>query len=340
MPYFSIIVINWNGLHFLETCLTALERQSFRDFETILVDNGSSDGSAEYVRAHFPQVKVLALLDNLGFSGGNIAGWEQARGEWIVLLNNDTEAHPGWLEALAHAAREFPAAGSLASKMLLFGERDRIDNCGFALTPAGVTIDLGRGERDGVPWQAARPVFGACGGAAAYRRSLLEEIGFLDPDFFMTYEDVDLSFRAQLAGHGCMFVPEAIVYHHYRATMTNYPARQAFYSQRNIEFVYIKNLPLGMLLTSLPQRMLYEVGAAVYFFRQGAGRAFAKAKFAALCSLPILLGKRKVVQARRKISSAQLRALTDHAWLGARMRKVFAARRRTAQPALSSPTHQ
>jgi GT2 family glycosyltransferase len=142
-----------------------------------------------------------------------------------------------------------------------------------------------------------------------------------------------------LAGHGCIFAPEAIVYHHYRATMTNYPARQAFYSQRNIEFVYIKNLPLGMLLTSLPQRALYEMGGALYFFRQGVGLAFVKAKLAALRQLPALLRKRKTIQARRKISSAQLRALTDHAWLGARIRKVFAVWRRAAQPALSSQTH-
>ena len=134
MPEISVIVVNWNGKHFLETCLTALRRQTFRDFETILVDNGSEDGSAEYVRSGFPEVRLIALDRNLGFTGGNIAGYEQACGELIVLLNNDTEVDPRWLEEIHKARRDYPAAGSFASKMLYFDERNRIDNCGFGLT--------------------------------------------------------------------------------------------------------------------------------------------------------------------------------------------------------------
>ena len=328
VPEISVIVINWNGRHFLQTCLTALRQQTFREFETILVDNGSSDGSAEYVRLHFPEVKLIALAENLGFTGGNIAGWEQSQGEMVILLNNDTEAHPQWLQEIHNAGREFPAAGSFASKMLLFDDRARIDNCGFALTSAGVTLDRGRGEPDGPQWQISGKVFGACGGAAVYRRSMLEEIGFLDPDFFMTYEDVDLSFRAQLAGHECVFVAGAIVYHRYRATMAMYPARQAFFSQRNIEFVYLKNMPLGPLLFSLPLRLLYELGGAAFFFRQGAGKAFLKAKLDALRKLPLVLPKRRAIQSRRKISSRHLRSMMQKHWLRARWQKLLAAWRR------------
>jgi GT2 family glycosyltransferase len=336
MPEISVIVINWDGKHFLETCLSALRRQTFRDFETILVDNGSQDGSADYVRSTFPDVKLIVLRENLGFTGGNIAGLEQSNGELIVLLNNDTEADPEWLAEMYKASRDFPSAGSFASKMLFFDDRERIDNCGFFLTSAGVTMDLGRSERDGPEWATPRKVFGACGGAAGYRRKMLNDVGFLDNDFFMTYEDVDLSFRAQLRGYDCVFVPQAIVYHRFRATMTKYPARQAFFSQRNIEFVYFKNMPLSLMLRSLPQRLLYEVGGAIYFFRQGAGPAFLRAKLEAVSQLPAVLRKRKAILFRRTLGNDQLRLLMQHTWIGARCKKLLSAWRRPVETALQT----
>src|SRR5579862_3118442 len=259
MPQISVIILNWNGKQFLEDCLGAIRRQTFRDFETILVDNGSTDGSVEYLRTHFPEVKLLALPDNLGFTGGNIAGYAQASGDLVVLLNNDTEAHPSWLEEMHRASQAYPDAGSFASKMMYFDERNRVENCGFDMGIAGATVDLGRDEPDGPMWAQARKVFGGSGGAVAYRRKMLHEIGFLDPDFFMTYEDADLSFRAQLQGYGCVYVPGAIVYHRYRATNRKTPSRQVFYSQRNIEFVYLKNMPLSLILQSALQRLLYEI---------------------------------------------------------------------------------
>src|SRR6266498_1102161 len=205
-PEMSVIIVNWNGKHFLEECLSSLQRQTFRDFETILVDNGSSDGSVEYVRAQFPKVTIAALKDNLGFTGGNLAGYEVAAGKLIVLLNNDTEAHERWLEEIHAGSLAHPNAGSFASKMLYFDERTRIENCGFAVCVAGTTAEVGRNEFDGPDFAVSRTVFGACGGAVAYRRRMLEDIGFLDPEFFMIYEDVDLSFRAQLSGYECVYL--------------------------------------------------------------------------------------------------------------------------------------
>lgn len=334
MPEISVIVVNWNGKHFLETCLTALRQQSFQDFETILVDNGSEDGSAEYVRGQFPEVSLLTLRENRGFTGGNIAGREQSRGELIVLLNNDTEADPGWLEEIHKASKQFPKAGSFASKMIYFDERNRIDNCGFAVTAAGLTIDLGRDEEDGPKWAEPSKVFGGCGGAVAYRRSMLEDVGFLDNDFFMTYEDVDLSFRAQLRGHECVFLPRAIVYHRYRATMTKHPARQTYFSQRNIEFVVLKNMPLGLMLRAVPHRMLYEFGSGVYFFKMGAGMAFLKAKFDAIRQLPTVLRKRKQIQTGRTVGSGQLRAAMASNPLRKNWKKLVSAWREPSPEAL------
>jgi len=322
MPKISVIVVNWNGKHFLGECLSALRRQSFRDFETVLVDNGSEDGSVEYVRTHFSEANALALPDNRGFTGGNIAGYGQTSGELVVLLNNDTEAHPDWLAEIYRASQEYPKAGSFASKMLYFDERSRVENCGFDLGIAGATVDLGRDEPDGFAWSQPRTVFGGCGGAVGYRRTMLEDIGFLDPEFFMIYEDVDLSFRAQLRGYECVYVPGALVYHHYRATIRKVPSRQVFYSQRNIEFLYLKNMPLGLIVRSVPQRLAYEVGATIYFFQTGAGAAFLRAKLDVVKCLPSILRKRREIQQRKTITNSQMRAIMRKSSFSNKWRKL------------------
>jgi GT2 family glycosyltransferase len=330
MPEISVIVVNWNGKHFLGECLSALRKQTFRDFETILVDNGSEDGSVEYVGAHFPEAKVVPLPDNRGFTGGNIAGYEQASGDLVVLLNNDTEAHPQWLEEVHRASQAYPNAGSFASKMLYFDDRDRVENCGFDVGLAGTTVDMGRDEPDGPAWTQPRKVFGGCGGAVTYRRRMLEDIGFLDPEFFMIYEDVDLSFRAQLCGYECVYVPSAIVYHRYRVTIGKAPLRQVFYSQRNIEFVYLKNMPLGLILRSAPQRFAYEVGAAIYFVRQGAGSSFLRAKLDVLRCLPSILRKRRDIQKKKTTTNLQMRAIMRKSLFSNKWKKLCSV---WAQPA-------
>jgi GT2 family glycosyltransferase len=268
------------------------------------------------------------LPENRGFTGGNIAGYGEARSELIVLLNNDTEAEAHWLEELHKASREYPKAGVFASKMLLLDDRQRIDNCGFGMTTGGTTVDFGRGELDGPEWSEPKQVFGACAGAAAYRRSMLEHLGFLDPDFFNTYEDVDLSFRAQLMGYGCIFAPRAVVYHRYRATMKKYPAKQVYFSQKNIESVYLKNMPLELVLRYLPQRILYEIGAAIYFTRLGVGGAFIKAKLDVIRELPAIFRKRKAIQRRRIVSNQQLRSAMEGHWVRGRWKKLVGAWRK------------
>ena len=322
MPAISVIILNWNGKHFLDDCLNAMRRQTFRDFETILVDNGSTDGSAEYVREHFPDVRLIALSDNRGFPGGNIAGYEQAEGDLIVLLNNDTEADPAWLEQIYQASIRYPEVSSFASKMMYFDDRQRIENCGFDLGIECATRDRGRDELDGPAWGQDCPVFGACAGAGAYRRSMLQEIGFLDPDFFVSYEDVDLSFRAQLFGYSCVYVSQAVVYHRYRATRGKAPFREAWYSQRNIEYVWLKNMPGSLLLRYFPQRILYEVGSALYFARRGAATAFLGAKWRAFRDLPSLFRKRREIQRRKTISNAQLRAMMAGSVFASKWRKL------------------
>jgi hypothetical protein len=325
VPEISVIIANWNGKHFLEDCLFALRRQTFRDFETILVDNGSNDGSAEYVCAKFPEVKLLVLNENRGFTGGNIAGYGIANGELVVLLNNDTEADPDWLQAIHEGVMGLPNAGSFASKMMYFDDRQRIENCGFEVDLAGTTVEVGRDQMDSPAWQISRKVFGACGGAAVYRRSMLEQIGFLDPDFFMIYEDVDLSFRAQLYGYDCVYLPQATVYHHRSATLRKRPALQVFYAQRNIDFVYLKNLPFSLMLRSAPQRLLYDIGAALYFLRRGNGLAFTRAKWDVLRHLPSILRKRRAIQRKKVRANSQLRTIMRGSALRAKWNKFLSS---------------
>lgn len=324
MPDISVIIANWNGKEFLEECLSSLRRQTFRNFETIFVDNGSEDGSAEFVRTEFPEVRLLALQENRGFTGGNIAGYQHARGELIALLNNDTETEPHWLEEMHRAAQVHVKAGSFASKMMYFDERSRIENCGFDVGIAGTTIDLGRDEVDSPEWSHSRSVFGACGGAALYRRRMLDEIGFLDPDFFLIYEDVDLSFRAQLRGYECVFVPSAIVYHRYRASIGKAPVKQVYFSQRNTELVYLKNMPAKLILKGAPHRLIYELGSAAYFARQGAALAFLRAKLAVFKSLPAILRKRRDIQQRKTVANAHLQSKLSKACLSGKWRKFRA----------------
>jgi GT2 family glycosyltransferase len=331
MPEISVIVVNWNGKCLLGDCLSALRQQTFRDFETILVDNGSEDDSVEYVRTQFPEVKMVPLAENRGFAGGNIAGHEHAGGDLIVLLNNDTEAHPKWLEEIHRASLAYPKAGSFASKMLYFDDRGRVENCGFDMGIMGATLDLGRDKPDGPDWAQPRKVFGGCGGAVAYRRRMLQDIGFLDPEFFMIYEDVDLSFRAQLRGYECVYVPSAIVYHRYRVTIGKAPLRQVFYAQRNIEFVYLKNMPLGLMVRSAPQRLAYEVGSAVYFAQQGAGSTFLRAKLDVLRCLPSILRKRWEIQRRKTATNADMRATMRGSLFSAKWKKLRSVWARPAQ---------
>ena len=329
MPEISVLIVNWNGKRFLPDCLTSLRSQTFRDFEVILVDNGSHDGSVAYVRDCFPEVRVIALPENIGFAAGNLAAYEQSTGSIIVLLNNDTSADPSWLSEIHRAAIDFPQAGSFASKMLYFSDRDRIDNCGFWLTCTGTTTERGRNELDGSEWTKSAWVFGACAGAAAYRRTMLEDVGFLDPDFFAIYEDVDLSFRAQLRGHGCVFVPAAVMYHHLSATLQKVPAQRVFWSQRNIEYLYVKNMPTALMLRFAPRRIAYEVSTALYFTLHGHGGSFFKSKLAVLNNFSRLWRERHNIQQRRALSNSDLIALLHREWFGPKWRKLVTGGRQS-----------
>ncbi len=247
----SVIIVNWNGREYLETCLASIEKQEFRDFEVRMVDNGSHDGSVDVVRTRFPWVAgIIENKRNLGFGVANNQAIAEARGTYIVLLNNDTEVEPGWLGALVAAAEADPSIGMCASKILNFDRRDEIDNTGHLIYRDGLNRGRGRLELDRGQYDDAREALFPSGCAALYRRAMLDEIGLFDDTFFAYGDDTDLGLRGRLAGWNCVFVPGARVYHRYSATTGQYSPQKAFLVERNRVWVAVKTLPLSMLLAS------------------------------------------------------------------------------------------
>jgi GT2 family glycosyltransferase len=303
----SIIVVNWNGERFLKDCLGALSNQSYADYEIILVDNGSTDNSVCFTRDKFPAVKIVALKENKGFTGGNTAGLEIAQGAYIALVNNDAHPHQTWLENLIQPMLKDRTIGICASK-LIFDNPQTVNSAGDGLTTAGVGFNRGLG-RNAADFNVPEPVFGACGAAVLYRRRMLDEIGFLDEDFFLYDEDTDLNFRAQLAGWKCVYVPTAVAYHVANATAKRLSDLHVYYHTRNLEFVWIKNMPFELMLRFGHHKVIQEVGSFCYLcLRHGKWGPFFRAKRDALRMLPLMLAKRKKIQIRRRVPNRYVRS--------------------------------
>ena len=320
IPQISIIVVNWNGKALLNDCLGPLSRQQGATCELILVDNGSSDGSVDWVRTQFPEIKVVQLPSNRGFTGGNLAGLEAAQGEFIALLNNDTRADERCLKELLLPMMRDSRIGISAAKLLLDGT-EAINSAGIGLTTAGVGFDRGYGEGICL-YDAPERVFGACAAGVLYRRSMLDEIGFLDSDFFLYGEDVDLSFRAQIAGWKCAYVPTAIVYHKLNTTARKLSDLHVYYHTRNLEFVWVKNMPTKLIIRYLHHKIFQEIGAFCYLcVRHGKWQPFFRAKRDALKMIPVMLRKRRQIQGWRRVSNAYIQSMLTSVFNGAWLRR-------------------
>jgi GT2 family glycosyltransferase len=246
-PETVIVIPNWNGAHHLPECLDSLARQTLQATEVLVVDNGSSDDSVDLVRDRYPWVRVIQHPDNRGFSAAVNSGIRATGGEFVALLNNDTRAEPDWLERLVGAMQRWPEASFAASKMLRYDPPHAIDSAGdrFNLL-AGAGANLGAGQSRDTHSEFGW-TFGACAGAAIYRRALFDDIGLFDEDFFLVFEDVDLDLRAQVAGHRCLYVPNAIVYHKRGASTDNASLEIRSRTWRNAIWVAGKNLPPVLL---------------------------------------------------------------------------------------------
>jgi hypothetical protein len=319
-PEISVIVLNWNGRQYLEACLRSVSAQQGVAFETILVDNASTDGSVDLVRKQFPQVRCVSLSENRGFAAGNNAGAARAEGRFLAFLNNDTVADPHWLRALA-AGIDLRAGFALAtSRIVYMHDASIVDSAGDGLLRWGGAFK----HRHGQPARLAdesREVFGACGAAFVIARDVFEELGGFDEDFFASHEDVDLSYRARLRGYRCRYVADAVVRHHGSATLGTVSAASVFHGQRNMEWMYLKNTPAPLLVRTLPGHLLYNVVAAAHFARLGRLGPFLKAKAAALAQIPRVLGKRREIQRSRRVDAAAIEPYLERRWLGAKRRE-------------------
>ena len=314
----TVVIPNWNGKRFLGPCLGSLRSQSFRDFETIIVDNGSTDGSIHFVKEHFPEVDVVALGENRGIAAAFNIGVEASGTDYVVLLNNDTEQDRRWLDALVRAANAHPESGLFASKLVDFHDRGVLDGAGDAMRLSGLPYRLGHGERDRGQFDEPGYVFGACAAAALYRKSLFEKVGLFDEDFVSYCEDGDLSFRAQLAGYRCFYVPGAVVYHMGSASTGGKRSPTATrLGTRNSFSLLVKNLPLSVVPYILPFFALGQLARLLTAAATGSLRAHLEGLAGAWRHLPLMLGKRAEIQKRKRIPDAEVRRLLRESSLAA-----------------------
>jgi GT2 family glycosyltransferase len=290
-PFVSIVIVNFNGRRFLEPCLSSLASQSFKNFEIIIVDNHSSDGSGEYIRNQFPSVTLIETGKNLGFAGGTNAGIRASHGDYILTLNNDTITDPLFIGNLIPPMIADSRLGMCASKMLF--PDGRINSTGICISRSGAAWDRGIYEQDSGQYDTEEDVFGPCAGAALYRRTMLDEIGLFDEDFFIYMEDVDLAFRARLAGWACRFIPSARVTHFMGGTTGINSDLSVFYGNRNLLWNMIKNFPSRTLLISLPWIIGRNCADIPYYTLQGKGLTIIRAKAGALRGIFRMMRKRK-----------------------------------------------
>jgi GT2 family glycosyltransferase len=276
----------------------------------ILIDNGSNDGSIDFVNHNYPEVKTIALPKNLGFASANNIALKTVQTEYVALLNNDAVSHPLWLKNLIEALESHPRAGFAASKMVFYDNPEAIDRAGDAYTRAGTGLLRGRCESvsnyNKLEW-----IFGACAGAALYRSQMLNDIGIFDEDFFLLYEDVDLSFRAQLKGYKCLYVPEAVVYHKASTSIVYDSPISVYYSHRNLEWVYTKNMPANLIPKTVWLHIIYDIAAFFFFAANGRIKEFIKAKWDAVKALKRILKKRRQIQRNRRVSDDYIWGLLE-----------------------------
>jgi len=308
-PLASVIVPSLNGAHLLPNCLDSLTHQSYPNLEVIVADGASTDATAHLLASRYPSVRLLTLRRNLGFAGNVNAGLRTARGEVLCLLNNDAQADADWVAACVDALALHSSAGSVASKVL-YADGRTINSAGYLLGRDGAARQRGNGFFDGAEWDTPSSVFGASGGAAAYRRAMLADVGLFDEAFFMYLEDVDLAFRAHLLGWSACYEPAARATHVGGASGGG--KLESYYNGRNLIRLIAKDVPDGLLRTMLADVLRYQAQrarAAMAAWRGAAARATLRGQLAGLAQLPRHLADRPPIQRRRRVSDAAIYAL-------------------------------
>ncbi len=333
----AIVIANWNGKQYLEKCFESLRKQTDQSFQIVLVDNGSTDGSVEFIKENYPEVSIVCLEKNAGFAQPNNIGMRIAfmnlNVRYIIALNNDAEATENYVKEMRLAIQRYEGAGVVAiqPKLMNFYEKEKFDATGVLTTFEFSAVNRGRGKIDNGQFDKVEKVFGPSASAALYTRKFLEETDlsrdeYFDKDYFAYYEDVDLAWRLHLSGHKTMYVPQALLYHVHSATGGNYSPFKAFHIHRNHYFNIIKNAPflhLWKVLLFMPIRYFLLVLSVV----RGSGASskivsiknkkvesnenVVKIVFRSwwniLISLPMLLKKRQTIKKNRKISNQEFK---------------------------------
>lgn len=270
----TVVIPNYNGKHFLGDCLTALSKQTQKEFCTFVIDNGSTDGSVDYIKTYFPEVQVIRYKKNYGFCKAVNQGIQMARTPYVLLLNNDTEVETRFVEELEQAMERHPKAFSVSSKMLRFHERDRVDDAGDMYCLVGWQFQRGVAQLE-QNFSKEKQVFSACAGAAIYRREVFERIGYFDESHFAYLEDMDIGFRARVYGYENWFCPTARVYHVGSGTTgSKYNTLKVKLSARNSVYMNYKNMPFWMLVINFfPLLMGYLVKWG-FFIQKGFGKDY------------------------------------------------------------------
>jgi GT2 family glycosyltransferase len=296
-PSVSVVLPNWNGLRWLPQCLESIAGQQLPPDEVIVVDNGSSDGSLEYLSSEHPSVKVVSLSRNTGFAHAANRGLRAARSEFVALINTDVVLAPDWLERMASALAAEPRAASAACKMLSLADPRRVYDAGDQLRRDGACEQRGRFGVDDGRWDEGGDVFGACAGAAVYRRDATLSVGAFDERYFAYLEDVDLALRLRLAGWSCRYEP-AVAYHAGEGSSRRLAGGHFYLVERNTLVLVAKAFPVRWL----PFVAYRQAGWAWHALREGRLLWHLRGAFAALPMLPAALGERRRLRANASVA--------------------------------------
>lgn len=251
----SIILLSYNSKNDLKECIPSLTNQTYSNYEIIVVDNASTDNTPEFMRTEYPEIKLIENGSNLGYPGGNNIGVDNAKGDYIVILNPDTVADPNWLSQLIKPLEETPDIALTTSKILFYADHEKINTCANSTHFTG--LDFCKGLNEPSTSFSTNEEVGAISGCSfAIRKEVFKELGGFDPDFFLYLEDVDLSWGARLAGYRIMFVPASIVYHKFRLSIAPW---KEFYLERNRYLMLLKNCSLKMLILMSPALFVSEI---------------------------------------------------------------------------------
>ncbi len=331
-PAISVVIVNWNRRDLLRACLKSLSLQTFTDFEVIVVDNGSDDGSVamlqEIIESFPRRLHLIQNFENKGFCAANNQGFSVSQSEYVALLNNDAEADPGWLQALLDSINVKPDVGEsdigmVASKILVWEDPRIIDKCGHLIYPDGQNRGRGHGQLDQGQFNRQEEVLWPDGCAALYRRAMLDEVGGFDEEFFAYADDAELGLRARIAGWTCLYAPGAVVRHHRGATLGLNSAKRLTLIERNRVLLVVKLFPWNLLWANGAYHLI-RIGAGMAAALRGKGdirrypgpkgkltaaTALIKGTLSALPMIPSMIRKRRAFQSKHRLSPKQVRRL-------------------------------